>query len=97
MLSTTWEKQLKLYRVRKGTEGKLISLSPSPTVRDWTVRKDLTFMHTITDPVRYHNRPDEVTNPTHLELVKQGYALFASSDNPNYVLAVSYNKVGVLA
>ena len=85
---------MKLYRVKEGTKGKLIS---GETVTDWTVRKDLSFTETVADPISYHNRPADTTNTLHVKLVQQGYALFASDNNPKFVLAVQYEDVGVLA
>jgi hypothetical protein len=89
---------VKLYRVTKGTTGKLIKVGADtqPEIKDWTVRKDLTFMDTIIDPVMYHNRPGDFEDPLHIAMVQGGYALFANASNPRYILAVQYEDVGVL-
>lgn len=87
---------MKLYRIKEGTVGKIID-QVDDMVKDWTVTKDLSFTDTVTDPVRYHNRPADTTNTLHVKLVQQGYALFVAPARPRYVLAVQYEDVGILA
>lgn len=87
---------MKLYRIKKGTAGKLID-TKEDAVNDWTVSKDLSFMDTVADPIRYHNRPADITDPLHVKLVQQGYAIFIDSVSTRYLLAVQYERVGVLA
>ena len=87
---------MKLYRIKEGTTGKLIRVADE-NIREWTVRKDLSFMDTIIDPVRYHNRPGDVDNPLYNKLAQQGYALFSKDGDPRYVLAVQYEDVNILA
>lgn len=87
---------MKLYRIKTGTEGKLIRVADED-IQDWTVRKDLSFMDTIIDPVRYHNRPGDVDNPLYNKMAQQGYALFSNANDPRYVLAVQYEDVNILA
>lgn len=87
---------MKAYKVPKGTKGKLIVQEEfSVEVRDWVVRKDLTFDDTIVDPVRFHNHPgDYDSGSLAVELVLKGYSLFGEQDS-RYVLAVPYENVTV--
>lgn len=87
---------MKLYRIKSGTKGKVIDRKET-SIKDWTVTKDLNFMDTVADPIRYHNRPADITDPLHVKLVQQGYALFVDPKTPRYILAVQYEDVGVLA
>ena len=92
---------MKLYRIKKGTIGKIIRVADED-IREWVVRKDLSFMDTIIDPVRYHNNPGAVDNALYNKLAQQGWALFSQSHsqtnaNPRYVLAVQYDDVNILA
>jgi len=86
---------VKLYRVKTGTKGKLIRVADED-IRDWTVRKDLSFMDTIIDPVRYHNRPGDHDNVLYNKMAQQGYALFSNATDPRYILAVLYDDISIL-
>lgn len=93
---------MKLYSVAKGTNGKLIKQEPNANVevRDWTTRKDLSFVETLLDPVRLHNNRGAYDHSSMaVKLVAQGYALFGGEDGNDasalYVLAVPYDEVRV--
>lgn len=99
---------MKLYRVKQGTKGKVIRLI-NGAVQDWTTTKDLSFVDTVIDPVRYHNQRSKAVagEPEHLqplfvELAQQGYSVFypsmyAARDSFQFALVVKYDDVSILA
>lgn len=95
---------MKLYKIAKGTAGKLITQLPGvdPQVQDWNTTKDLEFTETLLDPIRLHNnRADYDHTSLAVKLVMKGYALYGGEDgydpNAKYILAVPYDNVDVLA
>lgn len=93
---------MKLFRIPKGTAGKLITQEEYTDVKiqDWVTRKELTFVDVLLDPVRLHNqRSEHDHNSIAVKLVMQGYSLFGgvtgSDPSAKYFLAVPYDSVEV--
>lgn len=93
---------MKMYTIPVGTIGKLIDQSgDDPIIRDWNVRRELSYFEVIADPIRFHNLRGQLNLPPHItRLAEQGYAIFGGEDggekNATYLLAVEYHEVGVL-
>ena len=89
---------MKLYRIKKGTQGALITDEADGTVshKVWTVRQDLAFTETVIDPIRLHNNPGEMEGTVEHQFAIGGCAVFVDFDKPQYRLAVSYNDVEVV-
>lgn len=97
---------MKLYRVVKGTQAKLITQEPMKDcdIQDFVVRRDAMFSdhQVLGDPIRLSNDPSCLPEGSPIfRLVKQGYTIFTNSDgggieNEKYFLAVLYDRVSVI-
>lgn len=98
---------MKVYRIKQGTEGKLITQIPNKNIntKDWTTTKDLFFDHPVLDAIGYSNvvlyaKPsDNVKDIMFTRLIQNGYSLFSKSGKAEdkYILAIRTNNVEVLA
>jgi hypothetical protein len=89
-----------LYKIEKGTTGKLIDRSGTPVIRDWVVRRNLSFYNFIVDPISYHNNRGNLNLPVDItRLAERGYAVYGGEnggdDHATYLLAVPYSSVKV--
>jgi hypothetical protein len=104
---------MKLFKVAQGTKGYLlVSDGVMPTLRAWTVRKDMIFQREDleADPVSLsYDLIRMGKNTIGYDLVKKGYALFNPPQDcekgwhgtgnyrkPKYVLVVLYSEVEVI-
>ena len=86
---------MKVYNVKKGTRGWLLTRlegTNNYTERSWVVRKDLSSLQPILDPVMLSNSKEpERYHPRVRELVKMGYGVYVSElAASHYFLAVNY-------
>lgn len=87
---------MKLYTVKKGTEGFLIdNQAEENSITDWCTRTSISFTETVFDPISLHNGREEYRTAL-VALAKDGYAIFADNDNTRYMLAVPFNQVEIL-
>ena len=86
---------MKIYKVKKGTQGLLRTYKPdgSVTHTTWIVRKDIVFgdHELVIDPVRLHNHPDATVLGA--ALAARGYSVFMKEAQIKYGLAVKYTEV----
>lgn len=93
---------MKMYTIPVGTIGKLIDQSgDEPIIRDWNVRRELSYFEVIVDPIRFHNLRGQLNLPPHIiRLAEQGYAIFGGDsggeEKATYLLAVDYSHVDTL-
>lgn len=85
---------MKVYNVKKGTRGWLLTRlegTNNYTERSWVVRKDLSSLQPILDPVMLSNSKEpERYHPRVREMVQMGYGIYVDPDAPGYFLAVNY-------
>ena len=86
---------MKLYAIPQNTNGVLFTKGERQ--RLFTTRKDLSFLETITDPVRYAN--GSRINFDFDTLAQQGYFIFGgdfgSDTEAKYILAVHGDNIQV--
>lgn len=87
-----------LYKIKRGTRGRLIKMEDQ-SVKDWVVRTDLSFVETVTDPIKYHN--GKVVDVKAMnDAAGAGMAVFGGEygceNGQDYYLAVPYNQIEVL-
>ena len=93
---------MKLYVVKEGTVGKLITQLPGEkaTVTDWTTRKDFDFFTYLVSPFTYGRDTIYTPDPAYDNLARNGYFMFGGDSGGDlgtkYVLAIHERNVQVI-
>lgn len=91
-----------MYKVAKGTSGKLIKLiaNKDAEVIDWVTRDDFEFKESLINPIVVKTMVAEAKKPLAVRMAEEGYALFGGMEGGDrtakYVLAIPYSAITVI-
>lgn len=89
------------YHIKQGTAGKLIelNLNQDAIIKDWIVRKDITFQNSLIDPIVVKTMVEDAQKSLAGTLANQGYALFGGDSGGDrqarWVLAIPYSEIEI--